>query len=147
MRMVRSRPLQSTVGGHRFTCSCIGCNRNVGLSGKVTFSDDGSPLPLGTVGFQKDGKVARGIIKEDGTYVVGFDRPENGLPPGKYDVYIAGAVVTIGSDRSGEGMPVSLINEKYNRADTSGLTLEVNASTKTYNIAVERYVPVSKGRH
>ena len=33
----------------------VGCSKNVGLRGKVTFSDDGSPVSVGTVAFLKDG--------------------------------------------------------------------------------------------
>ena len=124
----------------------IGCSGNVSLSGKVTYSDDGSPVPIGTVAFLKDGKIARGRIKEDGTYIVGFEKETNGLPPGMYEVFISSADKIIGKDSEGENIFEPLIDAKYTSSETSGLTLEVSASTKVYNIEVERYIPPSKGR-
>ena len=136
----------------RFHCFCsvvllsliVGCSGgNVGLRGVVTYSDDGTPMPVGTVVFRKDGKIARGDIKEDGTYIVGFDKETNGLPPGKYEVYISGARVVVGerpsSDDSMEYIYEQLIDMKYERPETSGLSVDVNASTKVFNIEVERF--------
>ena len=129
-----------------FAGSFVGCGSgNVGLSGKVTFSDDGSAVPAGTVAFRKDGKIARGRIKEDGTFVVGFEKETDGLPPGRYEVFISGAEKVIGTNADGENTMEPLIDEKYNRAETSGLSLEVNSSTRVYNIEVERY-KASSGR-
>jgi len=118
----------------------LGCgSKNVGLKGKVTFSDDGNPLTVGTVGFRQDGKLARGNIKSDGTFVVGFEQEANGLPPGKYDVYISGAAVVVGQvPGTEEDIWEQLIDKKYASADTSGLSVTVDASTKVYNITVDR---------
>jgi len=118
----------------------VGCNGdNVGLKGKVTFSDDGSPVTAGVVTFRKDGQIARGNIKEDGTYVVGFDKVANGLPPGNYQVYISGAHKVVGrNEATEEAIYEALIDKKHESPDTSGLTLEVTASTKTYDIKVDR---------
>jgi len=113
----------------------VGCgNGNVGLKGKVTFSDDGSPLTTGTVAFRKDGKVAYGTLKADGTYVVGFEKEADGLPPGRYQVYISGA-----DKQLDNGSRELLIGRKYTDANKSGLVLDVDASTREYNIEVERY--------
>jgi len=123
-----------------------GCGSgNVGLSGKVTYTDDGSPLTAGTVAFRKDGKIARGRIKEDGTYVVGFEKETDGLPPGKYEVFISGAEKIIGQDKDGENIMEPLIHEKYSNAASSELSLEVTSSTKKYDIQVERYIK-TKGK-
>jgi hypothetical protein len=127
-----------------------GCNKNVGLKGTVTYSDDGSPLTTGVIGFRKDGQIARGDIKEDGSFVVGFESEANGLPPGKYDVFITGTdIVTttvVGTtETSGVERDVldyqyePQIDKRYESADTSGLTIEVNASTKVYDTKVDRY--------
>ena len=72
-----------------------GCSGNVGLKGTVTFLDDDSPLTVGTVALLKDGKIARGDIKPDGTYVVGFESERDGLPPGTYQIYILGFIPLI----------------------------------------------------
>ena len=128
-----------------FLVFTIGCGGNVPLSGKVTFSDDGSPLPQGTIAFLKDGKVARGHIKADGTFTVGFEKEVNGLPPGKYTVYIGSTQRLVGETAAGNSILEELIDKKYENPETSGLTVEVNASTGVYNIEVDRYTP-SSGR-
>ena len=118
----------------------VGCGSNVGLKGKVTFSDDGSPVPSGTVAFRKDGKIARGDIKEDGTYVVGFEKEADGLPPGKYEVFISGACKVVGRNEAEEtDILEPLIAKKYDAPETSGLTVEVTASTKVFDIKVDRF--------
>lgn len=125
-----------------FVCLLAGCGSdNVPLRGKVTFSDNGEPVPVGTVAFLKEGRIARGTIRTDGTYIVGFERQTDGMPPGKYEVFISGAQKLIGTSADGDPIFELLIGEKYTAASTSGLTLEVNASTKVFNIEVERYVP------
>ena len=130
-----------------FCCSVVflmliaGCGgENVGLKGKVTFSDDDSPVTSGTVAFRKDGKIARGDIKEDGTYVVGFDKVANGLPPGKYQVFISGAYQVVGRNEAAEeDILEPLLDKKYESPETSGLTVEVTASTKVFDIKVDRF--------
>jgi len=123
----------------------VGCSGNVKLRGKVTYSDDGSPVTAGTVAFLSDGKMARGSIQKDGTYVVGFERMKDGLPPGEYEVFISNAFLF------GEYNPVTethdmvpLIDGKYAHHKTSGLTVSVNARTKAYHIEVDRYTPPSR---
>ena len=126
----------------------VGCSKNVPLSGTVTFGDDGSPLTVGTVNFLKDGKVARGEIQENGTYIVGFERERDGLPPGTYQVFITGAQESIemppipGSNRYGVQMRRlsfrDLIDPKHTSAETSGLTVAVDRKTRTFDIQVDR---------
>ena len=121
-----------------------GCGSgNVGLRGTVTFSDDGSPVTTGTVAFRKDGRIARGDIKGDGTYIVGFERESDGLPPGKYEVFIAGTdkvTVTVIDEEKGiyDYNYEPLIDRKYESPETSGLTVEVDSSTKIFHIQVDR---------
>ena len=117
-----------------------GCSGNVALKGTVTFSDDNQPVPAGTVVFLKDGKIARGNINPNGTYVVGFEGVADGLPPGTYQVYISGAEEIVDTDEeTGEVTRKPLIDPKYTRPETSGLTLDVTSSTKTHDIKVERF--------
>ena len=119
-----------------------GCGSNVGLKGKVTFSDDGSPLTVGTVAFLKDGQIARGTLDEKGNYVVGFDKVANGLPPGRWQVYISGADEIVDTcEETGTVTRKPLIGAKYQSPETSELVLDVNASTKVFNIEVDRAVP------
>ena len=125
----------------------VGCSGNVGLRGKITFSDDDSPVTAGTVAFRKDGRIARGDIKEDGTYIVGFERETDGLPPGKYEVFLTGTdkVTATLIDEVREIYDYvyePLLDKKYESPETSGITLEVTASTKVFDFKVDRY----KGR-
>ena len=113
---------------------------NVSLKGKVTFSDDGTPLTQGTVAFLKEGKISKGTIKPDGTYIVGTDKETDGLLPGMYQVFISGSEKAIPVDaEAGIYNYEPQIDKKYESADTSGLSVEVNASAKTFDIKVDRF--------
>lgn len=118
-----------------------GCSRNVPLGGKVTFSDDGSPLAMGFVCFETDSFMARGMIGPDGTYRLGSLSERDGLPPGKYHVYIIGALKEIGVSKDSSKIFESLIDEKLTDVQTTDLSCEVTASTKKFDIQVERYQP------
>jgi hypothetical protein len=118
----------------------LGCNGgNVPLRGTVTFSDDGSPLTQGTVAFLKDGQISRGDIQSDGTFTVGTVGATDGLAPGIYQVYITGSerIVPVGEDGTNTYEP--LIDRRHERPETSGLTVEVDASTRTLDIQVDRF--------
>jgi hypothetical protein len=121
-----------------------GCGDKVGLGGKVTFSDDGSPLGVGTVCFETDTYLARGTLKADGSYVVGSLSEKDGLPAGSYRVYISGAEREVGQDKEGMAMMEPLIDTKFSSGSTSELTLDVTASTKNFDFKVDRYVPPNK---
>ncbi|MGL4943310.1 MAG: hypothetical protein ACRC46_08980 [Thermoguttaceae bacterium] len=125
-----------------------GCSKNVSMGGKVTFSDDGSPLSVGTVCFESATFLARGEIKPDGTYVIGSLSEKDGLPAGTYKVCIAGAAKEIGKTQidslSGtqmEGMPIyePLIDEKFAKAATSGIEITVDNKTKSLDFKVDRF--------
>lgn len=121
-----------------------GCGDKVHLGGKVTYSDDGSPLGVGTVCFETDSYLARGTLKADGTYVTGSLSEKDGIPPGTYRVYVAGAMREIGVDKSGMPLNEPLIDEKFASGASSGLVMTVDASTKKYDFQVDRYVPQKK---
>lgn len=128
-----------------------GCSKNARVSGKVTFPD-GSPLTVGKVTFETANYVASGTLKEDGTYTIGSLSDRDGLPPGQYQVYIAGAMKQGGSTNmnvptaSGSGprattsvaMPVFMpvVAQKYTKASTSGITCDVKKSM-TFDFTVE----------
>ena len=122
-----------------------GCDGKVNLKGKVVFSDDGSPVPMGTVVLETDTYVARGTIKPDGTFTVGSEKQTDGLPTGTYNVHITGAQKTIGVQK-GSQLPVFelLIDEKYTNRMTSGLTIDVTQSTKFFEIKVDRFDTTKK---
>ena len=138
-----------------------GCgNGLVDLRGKVTFSDDDSPLTTGYVYLDDGQTLARGKINADGTYTVGTNSDKDGLAPGNYRVYITHA---IGPDPSGAfetsfrpmgaanasannssgadsrlRRMIPLIDQKFTRVETSGLSITVDRSTKEFNIKVDR---------
>ena len=111
-----------------------GCSDHVGLSGKVTFSDTGEPVPLGEIIFSTPTFMSRATIKPDGTFVVGTYKEDDGLPPDTYDVMITS--MPPGEVQSEEGK--SLIDLKYADRQTSGLKVEVDASTKKMDFVVDR---------
>ena len=119
----------------------LGCgNGQVGLSGKVTFTDDDTPLTVGMVNFSSDSFLARGAISGDGSYTLGSTKEKDGLPPGKYNVYISGAVKEDVTSKTGLGMMptmVSVIDPKFTTKN-SGIVAEVTASTKTFDFKVDR---------
>ena len=124
-----------------------GCSENKQVKGKVMLTD-GTPVARGHVVFEKDGFSANGEIKEDGSYVMGSLKANDGLPPGEYTVYITGAT------QMGEGMSFQsmggggqtqtmtiptltpVIALIYTSAETSPLRCNVTKSM-TYDINVE----------
>ena len=120
----------------------FGCSGKQPLSGKITFSDDGSPLPAGAVFFETPTYSASGVIKKNGTYVVGSDSLKDGLPKGTYAVIIRGADEITTIDARGGGMPMErrtpLIDSKYQNPDTSGLSFTVDGKTKKFDFQVDR---------
>ena len=115
----------------------IGCGGNVTVTGKVVFSDDGSPLTVGTVCFASNGSLARGDIQPDGTFTVGTLGERDGLPPGTYSVYILGASRIIGS--ADAGIDEQLIDLKHTSPDTSGKKVEITSSIRDFVIEVDRF--------
>ncbi len=109
----------------------IGCNNNPKISGRVTFSDDQSPLDHGTVIFLKSDYTARGEIKKDGTYSISSEVDGKGLPKGTYKIYLDGTEDYV------NGAPVPLVAQKLTNADTSGMELTVEKS-QVYDIKAER---------
>ena len=118
----------------------FGCSDRQSLSGKVTFSDDGSPVPAGVVYFNTPTSVSRGAIKPDGTYAVGTDKLTDGIPKGTYavTVRVEEAVVITLPDGSKDVEGKSLIDRKYHDTETSGLTFTADGKTKTFDIQVDR---------
>ncbi|MDR1960151.1 MAG: hypothetical protein LBQ54_14090 [Planctomycetaceae bacterium] len=133
--------------------ACIGCSNNVPFGGRITFEDNGEPLPEGTIGFVSGTNQARGDIDKDGKYTLGFEAEGNGLPKGEYKVYIQAVQVELqtGPDKNGDGDPdiigrkeTPLIAKKYANPDTSGLTVTVDGKTNVFDIKVERNTATQK---
>ncbi|MDR2171484.1 MAG: carboxypeptidase-like regulatory domain-containing protein [Planctomycetaceae bacterium] len=117
----------------------VGCSKNLPISGTVTFSDDGSPLSAGAVIFDDGVKQARAAIKPDGSFVMGFEKENNGVPAGSYNVTISGAVKLLPNPDDVYPPPSeNLIDEKYANPATSGLTINVDGSNNKFDIKVDR---------
>ena len=119
----------------------VGCG-DPKVTGKVTFTD-GTPLTLGQVMFYSDKCTASADIRKDGYYSAGTLKDGDGIPPGKYQVYIAGANKLVEPPPNMGNkispvfpMPQSLLDSKYNSPVTSGLEVDVKGRT-TFNITVE----------
>lgn len=118
-----------------------GCSENYPLSGKVVYSDNGEPLTGGAVIFTTETHVAQGVIKKNGTYVVGSLKSNDGIPPGDYKIYIGGAeIVTTKKqpDGSEQNTYTSLIDGKYRSSETSGLTFTADGKTRKFDIELDR---------
>ena len=115
--------------------TAVGCGDKVPMRGKVTFSDDGSPLTVGMVTFSSGSILARGHLKPDGTYVIGTDTEKDGLPKGTYIVSIEYAVENIMGPSVG-GLPPTAIQRPLIMPVTKEVV--VDGKTKVYNIEVER---------
>ncbi|MGL6194072.1 MAG: hypothetical protein ACRC2T_04540 [Thermoguttaceae bacterium] len=118
-----------------FITLLTGCSSQPGVKGKVTFSDDGSPLTQGIIVFEASGNVARGEINKDGTYVIGSVKTKDGLPKGQYKVYIT-ETAQIAAGPNGPAL-IRPIDAKYENPNTSGLEVDVQKSI-TYDIKVDR---------
>ena len=119
----------------------VGCSDNVSLKGKVIYSDDKSPVPIGTICFETDTFMARGDLKPDGTYTAGSLNKSDGLPRGTYRVYVADARKFLGSDGHGKFLFESLIDPKFASGTTSGITIELTGSKNNFVVEVDRYDP------
>lgn len=105
----------------------IGCNSKVPMGGKVTFSDNQSPLTVGQVSFRSDTVHAFGCLQPDGTYILGTNKEMDGIPKGTYRVTIDHAVesTTAGAVRH----LIVPMNET---------TVVVDGTTTAYDIVVDR---------
>lgn len=109
-------------------CFLSGCNTkdHVHFGGKVTLPD-GTPYTKGFVCFTKGSISAMGPLRQDGTYSLGSFKENDGLPPGRYQVYLSGfqQVDQTRKEKSGAPILVSDIDLKFERPETSGLECEV----------------------
>ena len=140
-------------------CGVLGCGPNVKFGGRVTYSDDGSPLTTGMVCFESDSFLARGGLNQDGCYDLGSLNLKDGIPKGEYRVYISGAdaveevemrqvpgqadhVTSANmSGTMGGRIFTPLIDPKYREGRTSGITVMIDGSSKKFDFQVDRYQP------
>ena len=103
------------------------------LSGKVTFSD-GKPVTYGKVVFSNSTFLATGNIQKDGSYRMGSTGEKDGVPPGEYMVSVTGVSR---ADPNNSMVYLSLCDEKYNNAQSSGLKCTIPAPGNKFDITLE----------
>ena len=124
-----------------FALILTGCNSTgiYPVSGKVTFAD--GPLPAAEVaiirfepvqGSTKEGqfKVASGRLAPDGSYKLTTLQPDDGAFVGDYKV-----TFTIRKEYMGQG---TLIDTKFNSADTTPHSAKVKAGANKFDFEVTR---------
>jgi hypothetical protein len=123
-----------------------GCNKGyVSMGGRVTYSDNGDPLEKGTVAFMTSTFQARGKIGADGRYTIGTLSDTDGLPKGTYQVFVTSSEDFQWIDElTGTYITTYRIDGKFANPETSGLTVEVDGKTKTFDFQVDRYVAPTK---
>ena len=113
---------------------CSGSSMESSVSGTVTL--DGTGIGPGTVVFAPEGggKPATGSVDEDGDYSLMTSR-ETGLAAGNYKAAVSIRELPENVKR-GDRPPLgkSLIPEKYEQSDTSGLAYEVSPGRNTIDI-------------
>jgi hypothetical protein len=107
------------------------------VHGTVTL-EDGTPLKKGMVIFEGtiEGKtvMARGALQADGSYQLSTNKPEDGVPPGRYRVLINPMDLSEVPDEK-KNLPFDI---KYLKFDTSGLEYEVKAGANEIPIQLTR---------
>jgi hypothetical protein len=115
-----------------------GCGRSTyTVRGKVVFPD-GTPLEGGWVVFHKsegESEVsADGPIQANGTFELRTNRPGDGVPPGTYRV-----LVKPRERNKKERLTLPLfIDPKFERFETSGIVLTVEAKENDFEIRVAK---------
>lgn len=118
-----------------------GCGPGLGtVTGKLTWAD-GSPakeLEGSQVVFESTAmKVSgRGSVSVEGTYLVGPDLMDKGLPPGEYQVAIIEHRKNAVAD--GSRLAPAILSEKYADLKTSGLTATLKSGVNEIDLKVER---------
>jgi hypothetical protein len=114
-----------------------GCSGRHSVTGQVKFPD-GTPLKEGLVICEKNdgGQIvqARGELANDGTFRLGTLAPGDGVLPGTYKVLVVPRGLTE-AELSAQGR---IIDPKYSKYETSGITLEVKGGGNQLNITVTK---------
>ena len=116
--------------------AATGCGNKVTVRGKVTFSDDQSPLTVGQVRFQSGTLQARGTLKADGTYVLGTVSEKDGIPKGTYNVTIADAVDVVVPEAKGNSLPIPVMRPLIVPFDKKDVV--VDGKQKVFDFEVDR---------
>ncbi|MDR1922773.1 MAG: hypothetical protein LBQ66_00245 [Planctomycetaceae bacterium] len=115
----------------------LGCSNSIKVSGKVTF-DDGMPLEIGKVVFEDDKHTYSSQIQKDGTFSMGQLKDGQGIPVGKYRVYIAEAIIEEFTPDSPFPKVTELVAAKYRNSQTSGFEYDIQKKTTDISLVVEK---------
>lgn len=114
----------------------VGCSRNVHITGKVTYPN-GQPLKAGQIIFTDDFRMGRSDIDQNGEYSIHTLRRNDGMPKGRYKVYITGAFGFTAQEPTGKGLQSyrmdtmsSLIDLQHTNPDASGWEFDVQKNSK-----------------
>jgi len=120
-----------------------GCSGKVNVTGTVKYPD-GEPLTKGNVFFRNaEGTLAfQGTLKPDGSFALGEIKDGDGIPPGNYSAWIAGANATDyardAAGNLGQQIYSVIIDPKYESPETSGLKYTIDKGNTRLEITVER---------
>jgi hypothetical protein len=111
------------------------------VHGKLVYQDGQPARELAgyTVTFtsEKLGKSSVGVIKDDGTFVLGTDRREDGAVPGEYRVILTQPHPN--DERRETMQPV--VDPRYEEVDTSDLNATVEAKGNDFTFTLRRFKP------
>lgn len=122
---------------------CAGCSQKIKTHGTVKFPD-GTPLEKGTVFFSNGIQMFQGEIQSNGTFKIGEIRDGDGIPPGKYKIWISANTQdyvrdAVTKEITNKMMRQIVIDPKYESRETSDLTFEVKpGGSKSIDIVVEK---------
>jgi len=121
-----------------------GCSGKVNVTGTAKFPD-GTPLAKGNVFFRNADKTQmyQGTLQSDGSFALGEIEDGDGIPPGTYAAWIAGANTSdyqrnAAGDPAGRIIETVLIDKKYESPDTSGLSFTVGGGRNVIEITVDK---------
>ena len=109
------------------------------VSGNVVYQD-GTPMTEGMVEFEAldgewAGRNARGLIKNDGTYVLTTATPDDGAVAGQHRAIVRAPFHNVGLGDEG---PPPLIDPIFGRYETSGLKYEVKEQENSIEIVISK---------
>jgi hypothetical protein len=126
----------------------LGCSDKITVKGTVKFSD-GEPLTKGEVFFGNAAGTHQyyGSIKPDGSFSLGGLKDGEGIPAGKYSVWLVRVNLTeYGTDERGRGWvnETIIVDPRFEQPQTSGLSFDIDKAADI-EITVER-PPATRGR-
>jgi hypothetical protein len=66
--------------------------------------------------------LPRATVKDDGSFVLGTYKKEDGAPAGEYRVSVRWLVKLKKEEVEGGALPVNVLPSRYSKSETSGLT-------------------------